>query len=139
MNGGSAAAAGRRVRVVAALLRRDDRVLIQQRPAGSARAGLWEFPGGKQEPGETDEQALARECQEELGVTVEVGPRLWETEHAYDDLAVSLALFDCRLTAGEPRPLCGQRLAWAERSRLEDYPFVAADAPLLGPLSRGEL
>ena len=129
----------RLVRVVAALIARGDHLLIQQRPAGSARAGLWEFPGGKREAGETDEQALARECHEELGVTVVVGPRLWQGEHAYEDLVVSLALFGCLLADGEPRPLCDQRLLWADRKRLADYPFVAADVPLLGPLARGEL
>jgi 8-oxo-dGTP diphosphatase len=129
----------RRVRVVAALISRQDRLLIQQRPAGSARAGLWEFPGGKTEEGETDQEALARECREELGVAVTVGPCLWQGEHAYEDLAVSLALFSCSLSVGEPRGLCGQEIAWADRGRLFDYAFVAADAPLLGPLSRGEL
>jgi 8-oxo-dGTP diphosphatase len=129
----------RRVRVVAALISREGRILIQQRPEGSARAGLWEFPGGKTEPGESDEAALARECEEELGVTVEVGPRLWQGEHAYEDLTVSLALFGCRLSGGEPQPLCGQQLVWAQRPQLPDYPFVAADQPLLGPLARGEL
>jgi 8-oxo-dGTP diphosphatase len=129
----------RRVRVVAALIRRGESILIQRRPEGAARAGLWEFPGGKTEAGESDEAALARECDEELGVTVEVGPRLWESEHAYEDLVVSLALFGCRLSGGEPQPLCGQRLEWAPRERLSDYPFVAADVPLLGPLTRGEL
>jgi len=129
----------RRVRVVAALITRGESILIQRRPEGSARAGLWEFPGGKTEAGETDEAALARECDEELGVTVEVGPRLWEGEHHYEDLAVSLALFGCRLAAGEPRALCGQQLEWALRKRLGDYPFVAADEPLLGPLARGDL
>jgi 8-oxo-dGTP diphosphatase len=129
----------RRVRVVAALISRGQSLLIQQRPAGSARAGLWEFPGGKREAGESDEQALARECQEELGVAVDVGPRLWQGEHAYEDLVVSLALFRCGLTGGEPNAQCGQVLVWADRARLADYPFVAADVPLLGPLARGEL
>jgi 8-oxo-dGTP diphosphatase len=129
----------RRVRVVAALIRRGDRLLIQQRPGGSARAGLWEFPGGKKEAGETDEQALVRECQEELGVAVVVRSRLWQGEHAYEDLVVSLALFSCQIAEGEPRPMCQQRLVWTERERLADYPFVAADVPLLGPISRGEL
>jgi 8-oxo-dGTP diphosphatase len=129
----------RRVRVVAALIARDERLLIQQRPEGSARAGLFEFPGGKTEVGETDEQALARECQEELDVSVVVGPLRWQGEHAYEDLVVSLAVFEARIASGEPRPVCGQRLVWAKRERLADYPFVAADVPLLGPLSRGEL
>jgi 8-oxo-dGTP diphosphatase len=134
-----ATAEPRRVRVVAALIRRGGRILIQQRPEGSARAGLWEFPGGKTETGETDEQALARECREELGVAVQVGARLWQGEHAYADLVVSLSLFGCQLSEGEPQPLCNQQLAWSEPARLTEYPFVAADVPLLGPLSRGEL
>jgi 8-oxo-dGTP diphosphatase len=127
------------VRVVAALISQDGRLLIQQRPEGSRRAGLFEFPGGKTEAGESDEQALARECHEELDVTVVVGALRWQGEHAYEDLVVSLAFFEARITSGEPRPQCGQRIVWAKRERLADYPFVAADVPLLGPLSRGEL
>jgi 8-oxo-dGTP diphosphatase len=131
--------AARRVRVVAALISRGDRILIQKRPEGSARAGLWEFPGGKTEAGESDEEALARECREELGVDIGVGACVWQNEHAYEDLVVSLAVFGCRLPSGEPMGLCGQQVVWAERDRLSDYPFVAADTALIGPLSRGEL
>jgi 8-oxo-dGTP diphosphatase len=127
------------VRVVAALITRDGDILIQQRPVGSMRAGLWEFPGGKTEPGETDAQALQRECVEELGVSVSVGACVWQGEHAYDDLIVTLALFACTVDDGEPKPVYGQQLIWVQRARITDYEFVAADVPVLGPLSRGEL
>ncbi|MHB8420246.1 MAG: NUDIX domain-containing protein [Myxococcales bacterium] len=123
--------------MVAAFLERDGRCLIQQRPPGGTRSGLWEFPGGKREPGEDDAQALARECREELGLEVAVGPRLWETEHEYPDLCVSLALYRCRLAAGSPRPRDGQTLAWAEPGRLAEYPFCEADRPFLERLRRG--
>jgi 8-oxo-dGTP diphosphatase len=127
------------VRVVAALITRGDDILIQQRPLGSMRAGLWEFPGGKTEPGESDAQALQRECVEELGVSVSVGACVWQGEHAYEDLIVTLALYASVLGDGEPKPIYGQQLAWVQRQRITDYEFVAADVPVLGPLSRGEL
>jgi 8-oxo-dGTP diphosphatase len=128
-----------RVRVVAAFIEREGRCLIQRRPPGGARGDLWEFPGGKREAGEDDAQALARECREELGVAVEVGARLWETEHDYADLGVSLALYRCRLVAGDPRAKDGQELAWAEPGRLAQYPFCEADRPFLAKLAEEPL
>jgi 8-oxo-dGTP diphosphatase len=125
--------------VVAALIAEGERILIQQRPDGGARGGLWEFPGGKAEGGESEEQALARECREELGVEISVGPRIFETEHDYLDLTVSLALYQCELLQGRPSGREGQRIEWAERSRLPTYPFCEADLPVLGPLAEGRL
>jgi 8-oxo-dGTP diphosphatase len=129
-----------KVRVVAAYLARQETVLVQQRPAGKARAGLWEFPGGKVERGETDAQALARECDEELGVAVEVGPLLWQTSHTYDDLEVELVLYKATLDPGaRPHNRDGARLAWVEAQQLADLPFCEADVPLVRALARGEL
>jgi 8-oxo-dGTP diphosphatase len=127
------------VRVVAALIAEGDRILIQQRPEGTRLGGLWEFPGGKPEGAEDEAQALVRECREELGVEVSVGPRIFETEHDYPDLTVSLVLFRCQLVKGRPRSQEGQRIEWAERARLESYPFCEADLPVLGPLASGRL
>lgn len=127
----------RRVRVVAALLERGGRLLVQRRPSHGPRGDLWEFPGGKREAGESDETALARECQEELGVQVTVEGLLWETEHAYPDLVVSLALYRCRLIGGEPAGAVGQALEWAPRSNLRDYPFCEADLPVVRLLAQG--
>src|SRR4051812_45798118 len=95
------------IRVVAALIvdpRDPSRFLVQQRLPNKSRANLWEFPGGKVEPGETDEAALARECQEELAVELKVGRRLWGNTHEYSDLTVQLELFAAEITKGEPQP-----------------------------------
>jgi 8-oxo-dGTP diphosphatase len=128
----------RRVRVVAALFEEGERLLIQERPPKGERGSLWEFPGGKREGGETDVAALARECREELGVEVEVGAFVWETEHSYPDLTVALALYRCKILAGTPTPREGQRIEWAARDRLSDYPFCEADLPVLELLRHGE-
>src|SRR3954463_11224699 len=96
----------KRVRVVAALIpdpADPRRYLVQQRLPGKSRPLLWEFPGGKVEAGETDEQALARECQEELAVDLRVGPLRWETVHSYPDLEVALALYAAELVSGTPQ------------------------------------
>jgi 8-oxo-dGTP diphosphatase len=133
------AVSNRRVRVVAALIAEGDRILIQQRPAGADRGGLWEFPGGKADPGEDEGQALARECREELGIEISVGARIFETEHRYPDLTVALALFRCGLISGRPMSREGQRIEWAERVKLPEYEFCEADLPVLEPLASGAL
>jgi 8-oxo-dGTP diphosphatase len=125
-----------RVRVVAALLRRGGAVLVQQRHPGGPRGLLWEFPGGKVEPGETDAAALARECREELAIEIEVGPLAAHTVHAYADLEVELALYECRLVAGEPRPQGAHALRYQPADALRELPFCEADVPLLGALAR---
>lgn len=124
----------RSARVVAALIEDGDRLLIQQRPAKGERGSLWEFPGGKREAGETDAQALVRECREELGIEVTVGELAWETEHAYPDLTVSLALYRCLVTAGQAAARDGQRVAWVPRGKLGEYPFCEADIPFVEKL-----
>ncbi len=125
------------MRVVAALVEDGSRLLIQQRPARGERGSLWEFPGGKREPGETDLVALARECREELGIDVEVGDLAWETEHAYPDLIVALSLYRCKILKGTPMPRDGQRIEWAARGRLADFPFCEADLPFIEALRLG--
>jgi 8-oxo-dGTP diphosphatase len=116
-----------------ALVDPDGRVLLAQRPEGKAMAGLWEFPGGKVEPGETPEAALIRELREELGVDTEescLAP-LTFASHSYDDFHLLMPLFVCRKWQGTPQPREGQTLEWARPARLRDYPMPAADIPLI--------
>lgn len=128
----------RRARVVAAVVRRDGRILVTRRPAGGSRAGQWEFPGGKVEPGETEPAALEREIREELGCGVEVGPLVLRHRHAYPDLEVELAFYECRLEAGaEPRCLGVAALEWAPAGTLSGYDFLEADRAVLDAIERG--
>jgi 8-oxo-dGTP diphosphatase len=132
----------KQIRVVAALIpARGDgsRFLVQQRLPGKARANLWEFPGGKVEAGEGDEQALARECREELDVELKVGRRLWGTTHAYDDLTVTLELFAAVILTGEPKALGAQALRFCTFDEMRALPFCEADLPLLEALATGEI
>ncbi|MEL7139537.1 MAG: (deoxy)nucleoside triphosphate pyrophosphohydrolase [Pseudomonadota bacterium] len=117
----------------AALIDPDGRVLLAQRPEGKAMAGLWEFPGGKVEAGETPEACLIRELSEELGVsTVEscLAP-LTFASHSYEDFHLLMPLYACRKWEGMARAREGQRLAWARKGALRDYPMPAADLPLI--------
>jgi len=119
-----------------ALVDRDGRVLLAQRPAGRHMAGLWEFPGGKVEPGETPEAALIRELREELGIDT------WQSclaplsfaSHGYDDFHLLMPLFVCRKWKGIARPAEGQKLAWVAARDLARYPMPPADAPLIPAL-----
>jgi len=116
-----------------ALVDVDGRVLLAQRPEGKSMAGLWEFPGGKVEPGETPEAALMRELHEELGIETWsscLAP-LTFASHTYDDFHLLMPLFVCRKWEGAPQPREGQQLAWAHPARLRDYPMPAADLPLI--------
>ncbi len=116
-----------------ALVDRDGRVLLARRPEGKQMAGLWEFPGGKVEPGESPEAALIRELREELGIDT------WESclapltfaSHAYPDFHLLMPLFVCRKWKGIARAVEGQSLAWVPVSRLRDYPMPPADSPLI--------
>ena len=129
----------RRVRVVAALIAdtsRPPRYLVQQRLPDKSRALLWEFPGGKVEPGEADEAALVRECREELDVTLDVGARAWTTTHRYTDLEVELVLYRASISSGAPQPLHANALRWATAQEMRWLPFCEADVPFVTELAR---
>jgi len=116
-----------------ALIDADGRVLLAERPAGKTMAGLWEFPGGKVEPGETPEACLIRELEEELGIatwTSCLAP-LSFASHGYDDFHLLMPLFACRRWQGVVAAREGQRLAWVRPARLGDYPMPPADLPLI--------
>lgn len=119
------------VAVAAALICQGGRFLIGQRPAHKARGLLWEFVGGKLEPGETGPEALSRECREELGVTVAVGPLYARLTHTYPDLTVELLLYQAAIAAGTPQLLEHAALRWVAVDELEQYDFCPADAPIL--------
>ncbi|MBL8940419.1 MAG: (deoxy)nucleoside triphosphate pyrophosphohydrolase [Archangium sp.] len=132
----------KRIRVVAGLIADPTdptRFLVQQRLPNASRANLWEFPGGKLEPGETEPQALIRECQEELDVTLTVGRKLWSTVHEYSDLVVELELFAADIATGQPKPLGSQALKFANPTEMKALPFCEADLPLLDALVTGEV
>ncbi len=120
-----------------ALIDKDTRILLARRPEGKSMAGLWEFPGGKLEAGETPEAALIRELQEELGINVKqscLAPLAFAS-HAYPKFHLLMPLFVCRRWKNNPKPREGQTLAWVEPARLGEYPMPAADLPLI-PLLR---
>ena len=119
--------------VVAAVVERDDCFLVTRRQAGVHLAGLWEFPGGKVGPGESHEQALRREMQEELDTDVEVRAVVATAAHAYDDRHVTLHFYHCQL-AGTPRPLLGQEMRWVPRAELRTLGFPPADEELIAIL-----
>ncbi len=120
--------------VVAALIFQEDRFLICQRPAHKARGLLWEFAGGKVEPGETREQALIRECREELDVTVTVGELFMELTHVYPDLTVHLSLYYAAISQGSPQLLEHCDLRWITREEIPEYDFCPADREILSRL-----
>ena len=120
--------------VVAALIWQGERFLACQRPPHKARGLLWEFVGGKVEPGETKEQALIRECREELDVTVRVGEVFLELTHEYPDLTVHLTLFHAGIAAGTPKLLEHQALRWLTVEVMDQYPFCPADQAILARL-----
>ena len=122
------------VEVVAALIRDGSRFLICQRPAHKARGLLWEFVGGKIEPGETKEAALVRECREELGITLEVGEAFAEVLHEYPDITVRLTLFSARIREGTPQKLEHNALRWITPEEIPQYPFCPADTEILEKL-----
>ncbi len=117
--------------VVAALIWEQNRFFICQRPAHKARGLLWEFVGGKVEPGETREQALIRECREELGVTVSVGEVFYEVDHVYPDLTIHLTLFQAKITEGTPQKLEHQEFRWITADELDTVTFCPADEEIL--------
>ena len=120
--------------VAAAIVERDGRFLMARRLKGTHLEGLWEFPGGKADPGETLEACLARELREELGVESTVGPLRWSTTHDYPTKRVELHFFDCAI-AGEPSALLGQELRWVSAPELATLPVPEADAGLVALLT----
>lgn len=117
--------------VVAALIRDQDRFMICQRPADKARGLLWEFVGGKVEPGETKEQALIRECQEELAITLDVGEVFMDVVHVYPDLTVHLTLFNASIQKGTPQKLEHNDIRWITVGEIEKFKFCPADEEIL--------
>ena len=117
--------------VVAALIWDKDKFMICQRPAHKARGLLWEFVGGKVEPGETKEQALIRECQEELAVTLPIGDVFMDVVHEYPDLTVHLILFNAAILEGIPKKLEHNDIKWITPSEISNYEFCPADVEIL--------
>ena len=124
------------IEVSAALIFRDEKILLTQRRAQAHLGGLWEFPGGKREAGEMFEQCLIREIREELGVEISVGELFEEVAHDYPEKFVRLKFFLCRLAAGEPKPIECAALKWIQKEELSRHEFPAADARLLEKLQR---
>jgi 8-oxo-dGTP diphosphatase len=116
-----------------ALIDPDGRVLLAQRPEGKTMAGLWEFPGGKVEPGETPENCLMRELEEELGISTWASclAPLTFASHSYEDFHLLMPLYACRKWVGIARPREGQSLKWVRAAELGDYPMPPADRPLI--------
>jgi len=119
------------IEVVAALIRQDNRFLICQRPAHKARGLLWEFVGGKVEPGETHEQALIRECREELGITLSAGDLFMDVVHEYPDLSIHLTVFHAAIAQGTPQKLEHNDIRWITPEEIPQYEFCPADQDIL--------
>ena len=117
--------------VVAALIWDGDRFLICQRPAHKARGLLWEFVGGKVEPGESLENALIRECREELAIELSVGEVYMEVDHIYPDITIRLILFHATIAAGEPQKLEHNDICWITPAQIPEYDFCPADVDIL--------
>lgn len=122
------------VEVVAALVWDNNKFMICQRPAHKARALLWEFVGGKVEHGETKEQALVRECQEELAITLSVGDVFMDVIHEYPDITVHLTLFNAAITEGIPQKLEHNDIRWITPGEISNYEFCPADEEILKAL-----
>lgn len=122
--------------VVAALIRQGNTFMICQRPPHKARGLLWEFVGGKVEVGETKEQALIRECREELAVTVSVGDIFMDVVHEYPDLTVHLTLFNAVIAEDEPQKLEHNDIRWITPGEIPDYDFCPADVEILKEIAR---
>ena len=117
--------------VVAALIWQGDKFMICQRPTHKARGLLWEFVGGKVESGETKEQALIRECKEELDILLSVGDIFMEVTHEYPDITVHLTLFNATIADGEPQKLEHNDIQWIASSEIQNYEFCPADEEIL--------
>ena len=124
--------------VVAALIWDKDKFMICQRPAHKARGLLWEFVGGKVELGETKEQALIRECQEELAITLDIGKVFMDVVHEYPDLTVHLTLFHAVIREGIPQKLEHNDICWIAVNKIDQYEFCPADKEILRRIQNGE-
>lgn len=124
------------IEVVAALIWKEDKFLICQRPNDKARALLWEFVGGKVERGESKEEALIRECQEELDVTLNVGEEFMSVTHEYPDVTVHLTLFNATIASGIPKKLEHNDIKWITREEISNYDFCPADVEILERISK---
>jgi mutator protein MutT len=124
------------ITVTAAVLKEKDRVLIARRRAGGLRGGLWEFPGGKIEPGETAPEALRRELREELGIEAMIGDFFLETEHTYPDLIVRLLVYWASIESGTPAALDHEELRWVTPAELPQFPIVAGDGVIVAEIGR---
>ena len=122
--------------VVAALIWQGDKFMICQRPAHKARGLLWEFVGGKVEPGETPEEALVRECREELDITLSVGDVFMEVDHVYPDITVHLVLFNAVIASGTPKMLEHNDIRWIHPSEIDNFLFCPADADILAKIKK---
>ena len=121
--------------VVAAMIWDQNKFIICQRPANKARGMLWEFVGGKVEPGETKEQALIRECREELAITLSVGDVFMEVDHVYPDLTIHLTLFNAAIASGTPQKLEHNDIRWITVEEIAQYEFCPADETILRRLT----
>ena len=122
--------------VVAALIWEKDKFMICQRPAHKARGLLWEFVGGKVEPGETREDALVRECSEELGVRISVGDLFMDVTHEYPDVTVHLTLFNATVAEGVPEKLEHNDIRWITPEEISNYDFCPADEEILAEITK---
>lgn len=123
------------LRVVGGILQENGRILLARRAPGRSMAGYWEFPGGKVMPGESDEEALARELEEELSLQVKVGPALQTVTHRYPEFQIVLVCYACVRLSGTPRLLDHDALAWVEPASLLDYSLTPADVPVAETLA----
>lgn len=126
-------------RVVAALIRKDNKVLLTQRWPGRNLGLTWEFPGGKVEEGENDRDALERELEEELGIKAEIGSCCFETRHGFGSREVHLLIFRCKLLTGTPRPLDVKAMEWADLHNLNERKFPPADLLFVQELMAGRI
>lgn len=124
------------IEVVAALIWRDGKFLICQRPKDKKRALLWEFVGGKLERGESKQQALVRECQEELAITVKVNDVFCEVSHVYPDVTVNLTLFNAEIVDGEPQMLEHNDMCWITPAEIDGFEFCPADKDILEKIKK---
>ena len=125
--------------VVAALIWDNNRFMICQRPAHKARALLWEFVGGKVEPGETKEQALIRECQEELAITLSIGDIFMDVVHEYPDITIRLTLFNATIADGIPQKLDHNDIRWITTTEISNYDFCPADKEILETIKKRQI